>query len=565
MLDANRFGQAPGWEDLGLNSNSNSNSNYKDPQFKLHLKDVQTIHLDKLDALSVEDDELHERWRRVRKWITIAPKDIHRGRPVEARMTADEVALMVSFGHAELTPEGNVKSTVNVFPHAEPFKKRRRLIKHTKAFNDFYGKEVLEKTTLLHGRALIESVHDGKFAIMMDYSAWFDQIELDEAVRDHYCFPHHGKWYRLTRVPMGMRTAVDVANTATQIIASFPVANGVRCDVYIDNIRFLGDNREDVIKAAATFITRSRSVNATINEVPDVSEDATAAAERLVVSEGDFLGVHFDYINKTVKVTEKTIAKIKALRDVFQSGDPTHRNFLALFGLLFFVQQVMRVTPARHYYALKEYSETARRLQCNPGLLETPCKSSPSRMKEILQWVDASLKNEAVLVHRGRKPGVARYVLVTDASKRGWGAVLLDQHTGQLYLQRGRWDERWSGRGYSSWTESEAIARALRAFFPDGLREAVDVLSDSTPAVGAFTRGYSLKYAVNQSVGKVEEWFPDIDAAYWHIDGSDNVDADALSRRGFLTWEEVHGAPDRVRRLVTGVSSREEKKSMEKV
>jgi len=96
---------------------------------------------------------------------------------------------------------------------------------------------------------------------------------------------------------------------------------------------------------------------------------------------------------------------------------------------------------------------------------------------------------------------------------------------------------------------------------PNGLSEPVDVLSDSTPAVGAFTRGYSLKYAVNQSIGKVEEVFPNIDAAYWHIDGSDNVDADALSRKGFLTWEEVHGAPERVHRLVLGVSSREEKKS----
>ena len=124
------------------------------------------------------------------------------------------------------------------------------------------------------------------------------------------------------------------------------------------------------------------------------------------------------------------------------SGTPTHHNLLSLFGLLFFVQQVMRVTPARHYYALKEYSEVVRRLQCNPGLLETPYKSSPSRIKEILQWVESALSNEAVPVHKGRKPGEARYVLVTDASKRGWGAVLLDQLTGQLYTQRGRWDER---------------------------------------------------------------------------------------------------------------------------
>ena len=125
-------------------------------------------------------------------------------------------------------------------------------------------------------------------------------------------------------------------------------------------------------------------------------------------------------------------------------------------------------------------------------------------MTEIIQWVDDALTNEPVPVHKGRKPGEARYVLITDASGRGWGAVLLDQQTGQIYTQHGRWDASWSGRGTSSWTESEAIARALRAFFPKGLSEAIDILSDSTPAVGTYTRGYSLKYSVNHSVGKVE-------------------------------------------------------------
>jgi len=573
LLKANKFSQQPGWGDMGLELNSivlddnkidknkikDANNNL-DP---LHQKNVAPIDIGKLDALDVKDTELRKRWQRVRKWITVAPKEVSRGRATEARMTADEVAIMVNIGHAELTSEGRVRSTVNVFPHAEPFKKRRRLIKHSKAFNDFFGKEVLEKIFLLNGRALVHTVHDGRFAVCLDYSAWFDQIELADDVRDYNCFPFQGKWYRLTRLPMGMRIAVDVAHTATEIIASFIMPDGVRCDVYIDNVRFLGDNRADVIKAAATFITRSREVNATINEVPDLGEDATAAATRLVCSEGDFLGVHFDYVNKTVKVTQKTVAKLQALREVFVSGKPTYRNFLALFGLLFFSQQVMRLTPASHYYALKLYSETARSLQENPGLLESPFKCVPSRMKEVLSWVDSAIANEAVVVNRKRDPGEARYVLVTDASKRGWGAVLLDQITGQVFIRHGRWDVRWTGRGTSSWTESEAIARALHAFFgAEGPRDTIDILSDSTPAVGAFTRGYSLKYSVNNSVNKVQQEFPKLDAAFWHIDGCDNVDADALSRRGYLTWQEIHGAPERVRRLVLGLSPPTERVSL---
>jgi len=62
----------------------------------LHQKDVSTIVLRELDKLKVDDEALSERWRRVRKWITVAPKDVHRGRPVQARMTSDEVAIMVT-------------------------------------------------------------------------------------------------------------------------------------------------------------------------------------------------------------------------------------------------------------------------------------------------------------------------------------------------------------------------------------------------------------------------------------------------------------------------------------
>jgi len=521
----------------------------------LHQKNVGTIELSKLERLAVEDKDLLERWKRVRKWITIAPKDIHRGTPMQARMTADEVAIMVNIGHAELTAEGNVRSTVNVFPHAEPFKHRRRLIKHTKAFNQFFGKEVLEKLSLLHGRELLRSVHDGTYVIALDFSAWFDQLPMAEDTRDWFCFPFEGKWYRLTRVPMGMRTAVDVAQTASQLIASFPLPNGVRCDVYVDNIRFLGNSEDDVVAAAAQFITRSRSVGATINEVSDASEDAAAAARRLVARSGDFLGVHFDYMNKTVSLTQKTISKLSAIKEVFTTGAPTHRNFLSLFGLLFFTQQVSPITPAKHYYCLKEYSETARRLQSNPGLLESPYRCSPSRLKDILSWVDSALASPAYVVPKKHVPGESRYVLVTDASRRGWGAVLLDQLTGCVHIQSGRWDASWSGRRVSAWTESEAIACALQSFFPTGPEDTIDVLSDSSTAVGAFSRGYSLKYAVNRAVERVESAFPRLDAAFWHVDGKVNVDADSLSRHGYLISGDIHGVPERIRRLVLGISA----------
>ena len=52
--------------------------------------------------------------------------------------------------------------------------------------------------------------------------------------------------------------------------------------------------------ASRTFESAEANVNSTKIHAPN------AAARRLVTSEGGFLGAHFDYIAKTVKLTEKT-------------------------------------------------------------------------------------------------------------------------------------------------------------------------------------------------------------------------------------------------------------------
>ena len=546
LLKHNRHGQQPKWSDMGVHIANHP----------LHQKDVLTILRYEVDLLPVEDQELLARWARVKRWLTDAPVGVERGRAVEARMTDDEIKIMIAVGHAELIDEDKVRSTVNVFPVGENFKKRRRLIKHTKAFNEAFGKEYLEGLGMLKTQDLVPSVHDGKFAICMDFSGWFDQIEQDDVVKDFMCFPHRGKWYRLTRVAMGMRTSVDIAHTITQIIASFPMP-GVRCDVYVDNIRFLSDNLEAVVAAAKEFIIRCRKVRATINEVPDNMEDPEAAARRLVTSAGEFLGARFDYIAKTVQLTEKTIAKLTAMRDVFtdSTGHPTYRNFLALFGLLFYGLQVFRSFAPYRYYALKEYSDVARRIQRDPGLLESHYKCPPARMQHILAWVNDLLLNPETAVRRTRDPSDVDYILVTDASKKGWGGVLLDQRTGAVYTQHGTWDHQWKGREHSAWSEPEGLARAFVAFFPNGTTASFTVLTDSSTAKGAFEKGRSMKFAVNRALQSVSDVFSNgPDATYHHIPGIMNTDADLLSRYGAMSSEDLHGAADRVHRLVLGIS-----------
>ena len=595
-------------------------------RYEVRQAAVDPVSRQELRNLYIKDPEISSRWLRVEKWLTDAPVGVKKERAYEARMTDEEIKIMVALGHAEYIDESMVRATVNVFPVSEEFKKRSRLIKHTKAFNDAYGKEFLVGIKMIKAKDLVRTVHDGTYAICMDFTAWFDQLEVEEAVRNHLCFTHNGRWYRLTRLPMGMRTSVDVAHTLTEMLLSYDRAPGVRADAYVDNVRFLGLCREEVIAAAAEFIRRCRQVGATIGELskekdrrrellrhstPDgqtplgapppsrpgthppppgalppsrpgapppppplgappprpgpADETPEEAAERLLSTHGEFLGAEFDYHKKTVKVGVKTIAKLAALKEVFDHGVPTHRNLLALFGLLFFTLQITKEYSPHRYYALKEYSETARRLQRDPCLLETPYKCAPSRMACIMKWMGHVLANEPVSVPVGYTPEQARYVLVTDASKKGWGALLLDMHDGMIYTRQGIWSQHWDGRNRSAWAEPEAIAKALLTFFPSGTHESIAVLSDSTTAVGAFSKGRSMKYSVNRSIDEVFATFGTPNATFHHIDGKSNIHADFMSRDGKAEDVDVVAAKDHILKLLMGLSPKgvpTEKKSV---
>eukprot|EP00760_Papus_ankaliazontas_P026717 PhM_4_TR3069/c1_g1_i5/m.91122 len=549
MLKANRYAQQPKSDTLGIDFGD----------MPLHVKTVDTIRVAAVDSLDVLSPELTARWGRVQRWILGDHSDLtSKGRPQEARITEDELRRLLAAGQIEPTAHDEAKGYCHLFPTPEPSKNRRRLIKHTKALNTQFGRDTLEKVKLVRTQDLPATVFCGDFVVTLDFAAWFDQIPLSDRERPFHCFPFEGKWYRLTRLPMGQRQAVDVASTVTDMLASFQLPEGVHVHTYIDNIRFIGGSRASVIAAAGTFVQRATGIGATLNEITpdDARTQPFTAVERLVAEKGEFLGIEFDYVAKKVRIGAKTIKKLRLLQEYFDSENFTVQNFIALFGVLFFTMQVTRPPAAKYYHALKEYSRVARMVQCDPAALATHYKGSPSRVALIRQWIREVLENPWVDVVPNVTPGDCRYTLVTDASAWGWGALLWDWEEQRMWETSQKWETRFRANKISTWAETEGITRALRHFFPEGPPASLAVLTDSSAAAGAFTKGRSPVYALNRAVGDAQTaGFYNQPIVFQHIEGATNP-ADMLSRGKEMGEEEVNAATEQVFCVVMGLPPR---------
>eukprot|EP00760_Papus_ankaliazontas_P026115 PhM_4_TR3007/c1_g1_i6/m.37676 len=230
MIRGNRCGNLPSSDLLDIDTSD----------LPLHVKDVTPLSLQALADLPCCAPDVDDRWRRVHGWlIGDHPSDVSRGRGTEARITRHELDLLLELKHIERTTREAVLSTCDVFPVPEPAKLRRRLIKHTKWLNARFGKDTLLKIKLSRTADLGFSVLDGDFCVTLDFAAWYDQFELAEQARQYHCFLFEGEWFRLRRLPMGQRQAVDVAHTATCRLLAFPMPPSVSVSAYVDNIRFL--------------------------------------------------------------------------------------------------------------------------------------------------------------------------------------------------------------------------------------------------------------------------------------------------------------------------------------
>jgi hypothetical protein len=483
--------------------------------------------------LAVNNNETKERFIAASRWITddgmyaTLPGRAYNLRDLErAKLYAEDVQKMVEAGQVREIPVEQARGTVHLFAVAELAKARRRAIKHTKVINDRFDKATLVPALLPTRAAQSQQAASGNYAITLDFAAWFDQFELAQPIQTRMCFRSGGKSWALTRMPMGQRHAVAVAQNATNVLLSFPLPDGVSTQSCIDNVRFVGP-KEGVVKAADIFVQRCRLVGVTINELPDGADDASLGS--LVHQRGDWLGAEYDYALGTQRVASKSMKKLAL--SWARRADWTHRQYAAHMGLLFFTASVLRSPLASFYEAIKQLRLRSAALTRDDSLWSQPVTMSQGELESLTRWTNHAGAN--AWTKCTTTAPVHRY-LITDASGWGWGAMLVDTKTGALKSHGQAWsddDKKEIDTEASTSAEPEAVLRALQRFFSRSDTGSVAVLTDSTTARYALGKGYSPSFAVNAIAARVRAQFPNLRLEMHHIAGVANP-VDALSRDG---------------------------------
>lgn len=251
----------------------------------------------------------------------------------------------------------------------------------------------------------------------------------------------------------------------------------VAIQTHVDNIRGITRSREEAQRYAEWLQSRTDDVGATLNE------------DGLGVHQvGPFCGLEFDYKSKKVRLLPKTARKIPALVSKVEENNLTAADVAEMFGVIFYASTALRIDVAPFYFAMKAYRRIASRLSKGSIDDESRLKLTSCVHKQLLQWLAKLKDNRWTAPPRVME---RHFIMYSDASLTGWGAVLIRVSDQQVFSVGDRWNARYSGHHNINTLEAIAVLEGLHAFKELLEGSSVELRVDNTSCAFAVRKGYA--------------------------------------------------------------------------
>ena len=356
-----------------------------------------------------------------------------------------------------------------VFCVAEESKTRRRLVHDTLTPNVELSEDPSVSFTPIP--ELLKQANRFKYACTFDFSSYYYQFELAPEVRSFFAFKVGDLFYRMKRLPMGFKLACKMAQLASKFLSENPF--DVRVEVYIDNIMFLGNDREEVARAREYFLEKCKRYNVTLSEDSGVQTFAV------------FRGIHFDLSSHTVALKESYPVQFRSLDF---SVTQTWAWWRSTIGKVIYALQILQVPLCRIFLLLKLL---AKNVLTNPS--KKMCVSDAIR-KQATSISQVIAKNTPRPVY---EENVDTKILITDAalSTQMWGSVLVTQS--KVLLASGYLESVES----INVAELEAVQKSIVRF---NLRvHTLRVLSDNASTIFWLKNGWAPHFYANTILQRI--------------------------------------------------------------
>ena len=336
-------------------------------------------------------------------------------------------------------------------------------------------------------------IYEADSAECFDLKRSFQQYPLAERVRKYFSIAVNVegevKVLRLTRTSTGFTKSPAIGDYTCKLLA-YLAAPTYQPETVIDNVRFFhGEGRK--------FVELARAVNAVLNDND----------ERAPHQVGKFCGPLYDYKNKTVCLQQKTLQKLILARDTVDSW--TIEDMSHHFGTIFYASTVLQAPIATYYAAMKFYRRRYSAVALGTLGPQSPAAIWPSARPQLLEWLDYLVSNKPV--HPRVSCFDPKWVIFTDATPKGWAAIIVNQDAAQVSVFTGQFTPD-DARSINE-KELEAAVHALRK-----LKEicpapnAVHIWIDNTSAAAALRRRRSGKFTLNKLAAIAEKELANVTA-----------------------------------------------------
>ena len=361
--------------------------------------------------------------------------------------------------------------------------------------------------------AVVDMLQPGDWMIKIDLKDAYFSVIITEKDQKYLKFRWGNKWFKFRVLPFGLGSAPKVFTKLLKAALAVLRKAGIRCVIHIDDLIVANQDRGCLIQDRQTILWLLMKLGFTINW-----DKCILDPKQLL----EFLGFLVDTIGMRLVLPDYKVRKIQEeCQRLMTDKMTTVRQLAKLIGKM--TAAIRAILPAPLNYRYLQCQKNQALLKGNLSY-ESTVRLTPACLAE-LQWWTESIDQWNGKAMISPSPDIA-IQLVTDASKKGWGA-----HCGEVTTQ-GLWDEQ-EKRLHINVLEMKAVLFALKAFTKDKSSCQVHIKTDNVTTVAHINKmGGTRSQDLIQVTKEMWEYcmLKTITITAEHLPGHDNVVADWQSR-----------------------------------